>query len=126
MSDRQLAGVFSLIWGLALMSATGLIYVKSGVFYRVETLPYQLEVFIVLYLIFGLMFHFSMIADCRNKWLNVTAAAKSFLFFIFFHAYPIQRSAQAKYLLIIPFVFWVVAWLVVSIADYRDIFDDKK
>lgn len=126
MTDRQVAGLFSLVWGLALMSATGFIYVQSATFYRTDIFPYQLEVFLVLYLTFGSMFHFSMIGRSQIKWLNVSAAGMSFLFFIFFLTYPIPRSASVRYLTALPVAFWVTAWLVVSIADHRDIFDDKK
>jgi|GEM_PF-3206368 len=126
MTDRQVAGIFSLVWGLALMSATGFIYTQSATFYRADIFPYQMEVFLVLYLTFGSMFHLSMIGNSQIKWLNVSAAGMSFLFLIFFHTYPIPRSASVRYLTALPVTFWATAWIIVSIADYREIFDDKK
>lgn len=126
MTDRQIAGIFSLAWGLALMLLIGMIYWNSAVSYRSESLPYQLEFFSVIYLVVGFMFHFSMISGKRCEWINLTVAVLSVLFLIIVNAYQLPRSAGIRYLLSLPIVLWVMAWLVISMADYRKIFDEEK
>jgi hypothetical protein len=126
MTGRQATGVFSLVWGLVLVPAIGLIYVKTGSSYQMDTLPLLLEISLTLYLVAGFIFHFSMISGRRYKWLNITVAVLSVLFFVIINIYQLPRSAGIRYLLSLPIVLWVMAWLVISMADYRKIFDQEK
>jgi hypothetical protein len=124
-TDRRVAGIFSLAWGLALMSAIGIIYVRTGVSYRMDILPLQLEFSLILYLVAGIVFHFSMIAGRRYEWLNIATVVLSALFFVAVNVYQLPRSTGTRYLLSFPIVLWVMAWLVISMADYRKIFDQE-